>query len=332
MVGFRLGAMAAPLPGVRPLVVFLALLNNMPFCVVISASQHMAQVVFGLPSIAPAFALCATAACLLGTFVNLSLVQRAVSFSDRIRGAIALQAASFIVLTAGARLPSALGASVAFLGTTALGVAQAMGEVSYLSAFKVFEPALAMWGIGTGLAGLCGPITYIALAGAGLSDAAIFAACVTLAVAYRGAHGGLLRRLVPRSGPLASRHGAWDSGGCAALGTTEPLLGSALQTAAAAAPSSAAASPSSSSSLRRARRALEHTWFIAGNLVVVYALEYEIYPGFVDVDTRRADRASRLQRSTFALAWAAYNIGVRGGGRRAGAPPCLSLCGPRARR
>jgi len=58
----------------------------------------------------------------------------------------------------------------------------------------------------------------------------------------------------------------------------------------------------------------QHAGSIIFFMVIVYFLEYLIYPGFVDRDTNKTlpDGVSNtaLRRSTYTLAWACYNIGV----------------------
>lgn len=286
----------------RVAVILAAILNNLPFCFVAAAAQHLTDDVFEMPMLTPAFLFTPTAACLVGALLNVVLLRRGLSFEQRITITIVLQLVSVVMVALSTRVRSGLGISIALGGTSVLGLSQFIGEVTHLGVLpRCFKPSLGLWGMGTGLSGLVGPLLVLGFARSGASDVSSVASLGMGACLYL-----LCMRRIVRDVPelLRERGGGADASGS---DDSERYLSLDADVAEVAGASAPLVPPAATS----ARRALSHTWFLALNLVCVFALEYEIYPGCVDADTKRPmDRRSWLQRSAYSLAWACYNVGV----------------------
>jgi len=195
----------------------------------------------------------------------------------------------YAMLAIASTMSGMAGFVVALLASGLVGCAQCLGEIGNLAFFKPFSPrVLGAWGAGTGIAGITGPGVYLGLLAMQLSNAQIFALYIPSVVIYYAAFRYLLAQVEGSRG--RGTH-------CATSQRSEAAERSEVM-------------QSAELSWCNFRSACRHTWPILVNLVAVYALEYAVYPGFVNLATLCPVSHSFLSRHAFTISMVMYSIGV----------------------
>eukprot|EP00941_MAST-03F_sp_MAST-3F-sp1_P004773 g4773.t1 len=142
---------------------FVAMLNNTGFCVVVGSSKALSDSIFFTGGLMTLFTFALDAACFLATFFNARYLVKFTPYK-RITASCILLFLAYCLLAMSVRLtgsptePNYIGFSLALLATIIIGACQAVGEVTNLANLKAFPvQVLGMWGAGTGVAGLLGP-------------------------------------------------------------------------------------------------------------------------------------------------------------------------------
>eukprot|EP00854_Cymbomonas_tetramitiformis_P003311 gene3311-4167_t len=279
--------------------IICGLLNNNGYCVVTAAAQDLAKNVFDADNLMPLFNFTLVAAAFLSTGLNATIFARFEHFT-RIQGLLGIVTCGYLVLAASTLVHSKSGFVIALVGSILVGTTQAAGEVINLAFLKGFPPELlGAWGAGTGLSGLAGPGFLIIMRSLGVPTSIIFLCQIPTVIVYfvlakylhtvrKTLHGEEEepKDKQPLEAPLL-------------LATDEQVRDEN--------------SPLEKGLMKRedVMTVFHSAGFIVFHLVAVYALEYSIYPGFVDRDTvELRDSDSFIQKNTYTLAWMAYNIGV----------------------
>ena len=225
-------------------------------------------------------------ASVIGALANSLLVH--TSPHARVGAVAILQASAYLLLAISASLHYTSGFAVAVMGFGLIGFTQSMGETCNQSMLKGCDSRLlGGWGAGTGIAGIVGPGLVLGAKMCGITTAAMFIGLVMCAPLYWAVF-SLLHTSGQAEPEVQHLLGNVEQ----RAGDTEQQQGSGL--------------------CSKSSRVLSYTGFVTVNLMLVYTLEYSVYPGLVDVDTRHSSvsNPSWLQENAYMLAWMCYNIGV----------------------
>lgn len=307
------------IPATRGLVccgLCLGMLNNLPFCVLMAASQATAKD-FQMDSYVGLFTTASAAASISGTFLNANCIVGKVSMANRIYLLLGLVSVGYCIIAATYLLMFSWmapappwGLSVGFAaclgGASMTYLCQAAGECTNLALYQKFTvEMLSVWGTGTGLSGLLGSVVYLGFsAGLGMSTGEICCILLTTGPVYYFLYMHVVKasekttNRVSESGSStrssASLHGA--------AGISRPSLLSA---------DDLSGEESRGLSIETFKETSSSAKWILINLATVYTLEYLIDPGLVDRATglcRKND--GFLAVNAFTLMWAMYNVGV----------------------
>lgn len=274
--------------------VVCATLNNFSYCVISGASQDMARH-FGRENDSTVITTIMNLSAICATVVSARCLIR-YRYAVRIVLVLALTSVAYAGIAATGLANSAAGFWICGVCASFGGFAQIFGETTNLGFLKNFPPEMVgAWGAGTGIAGIAGPLLYLALR-VHLPYWAVFLCAAPLPAIYGACfwylHAEATRGL---SGPRLQRAlGGCDGPPAASLGSDpqELLNGNGGRHVA------ASATPAN---IKAAVRASGGVMF---NLVAVYCLEYTIYPGLDDRETFCATG------SWYTVMWVCYNVGV----------------------
>ncbi|KAL3912596.1 MAG: hypothetical protein SGPRY_008282 [Prymnesium sp.] len=281
------------------------LLNNAAFCVLLGASQEIANE-FGRPGLQPLLVNLSTTGSLAGVFTSSLLLVGRVGDASRLLLVTLGTALGYAMITLAYILApwerNAQGGSAAHpswgfwlcaVAAFLLGFVQSIGEVLNLALYRSYTPSmLASWGAGTGVSGVAGPFLFLALHDAARLHVGQIALVMSgFAPLYLLACGSIISH-------RASSETSW------------------VQMQQAGAEEDALSDGRRDESVNLSCSHLGVIWnsckVVLVNMVAVYALEYMINSGFMQVVTSCSPTSSWMGNSdnNNPLLWAMYNVGV----------------------
>lgn len=260
----------------------LGIVNNNSFNTIMGASQQLAALYNeeDLISLFPGMML---GACLGMTVMNAIYFVK-FSFRSRIVSLLVLPCASYVTLGWSTHSASSFNFGLSLIAAMGIGASTSLGELCCLSFLRSFPPeALGGWGAGTGLAGIFGSAIFLCLESVGFSISQIFLFMAPTVIIYWYAFDYLHVKV------QTAREMSLNKGDRCYPPSEEP-----------------------GASLTYGN--LQNVWKSASGIltcmVLVYFLEYFIYPGLVDRDTLCPEGKTWLTQNAFTVSWIAYNVGV----------------------
>jgi len=283
----------------KALAAFCGIVNNASFCVLLGASQEIAKE-FGQSQYQPLIVNISTAGSVAGVFFSSKVMVGRMGDRSRLIFICLGNICGYLLIGTAYRvfhweakpnlhdISPSWGFWLCTLGAFILGFMQSAGEVMNLGLYRNYAPGmLSSWGAGTGLSGIVGPFLFIALHDAGKLDvgniAFVVAAFVPL---YFAAFASIVadrnRRTVGRAMSEMEVDGGAKEGQSVGFSWSNLLV------------------------------VWRFSGSVLGNMVAVYALEYMITSGFMQITTSCPPTRSWIGQSdnNNPLLWAMYNVGV----------------------